>query len=92
MEVYTIRKYLVPPPRSRPLKRTVLEDLIDLAKRMDVDDGVIVKSSDAQLLRIILITLGFECITDGWNCPERGKTILFKIAKTPSEPPLNWEI
>lgn len=89
---YTIHRDLLPPPRSRPVKRTVLDDLIDLAKRMEVNDAVIVKPCDAQMLRIILITLGFECITDGYHCDVRGHTLLFKIAKPPTEPPLNWEI
>jgi hypothetical protein len=90
--MYTIRKDLRPPPRSRPFKRTSLDGLIELAKQMEVNDAIIVKPCDAQMLRIILITLGFECITDGYHCPTFGHTLLFKIAKPPSEPPLNWEI
>lgn len=88
----TILKNLRLPPRSRALKRTSLENLIELAKEMEVNDAVIVRCCDAQTLRIILLALGFECITDGYHCPERGKTLLFKIAKLPIEPPLNWEI
>ena len=91
-QMYTIRKDLIPPPRSRALRRTSLENLIDLAKQMEVNDAVVVRLCDAQMLRIILITLGFECLTDGYHCPVPGKTLLFKIAKPPTEPPLNWDI
>ena len=69
------------PHCARPSKRTKLDDLIALAKEMETGDAAVMSSADAQTFRTILNTLGFDCVTEGYRCETRGKTLAFKIQR-----------
>ena len=69
------------PHNNRVPKRTKLNDLIALAHSMKPGEAAVVSQSDGQTLRLILNAIGFDCITDGYHCEERGKTLAFKIQK-----------
>lgn len=66
-------------PGARPRKRTKLDQLITLAKEMQVGDSVHLPYSEAQTFRVIVATLGFDCITDGWQSQVKGQTLVFKV-------------
>lgn len=90
--MYTILKGITPPLPSRPLKRTSLDDLLEAAKRMEVGDAVVMRLSEAQVFRYLLFALGFHCVTDGYRCPERGRTLVFKLPGLNTPPALTWDI
>lgn len=69
------------PPTTRDLKRTKLDALVSLAKDMSVGDAAILTTSEAQIFRYILTAQGFMCLTDGWRCPDRTKTLAFKLQR-----------
>ena len=81
---YRIVVGMSPPVASRPLTRNSLDGLIELAKKMDRGDAAILSQSEVQTFRIILIALGFRCITDGYRCDVVGKTLAFKLSKDES--------
>jgi len=68
-------------PIGRPVKRQKLDDLIKLAQTMEVGDAAILSNSEAQSFRTILNALGFDCVTDGYRCEVRGKTLAFKLKR-----------
>lgn len=68
------------PPIGRPLKRTSLDQLIEIANQMKVGDAVPLTLSEAQTFRVILAAQGFKCFTDGYRCQQRGKILAFKLA------------
>lgn len=76
---YVITKGMTPPTQSRPIKRTSLDNLIELAKKMDVGDAVALSSSESQTFRTILATLGFLGVSDSYRWPDRSKTLIFKM-------------
>ena len=76
---YEIIKGLSSPAPSHPLQRTSLDDLVTLAKRMEVGDAVHLTPSGAQTFRIILIALGFCCEFDTLRNKEHGMILVFKL-------------
>ncbi len=79
MRTFEIQKGMTHPKRRPLIHRTSLDDLIHVAKNMECGDCVALK--EANTMRIILNTLGFDCVTDGWNCPDRTKVYVFKLQK-----------
>ena len=78
-------------PTGRPAKRQNLNALVALAREMQPGDAVALRLSDANVMRIILVAQGFDCVTDGYACTERGKILVFKLA-TPRPQELTYEI
>ena len=74
------------------MRRVKLEELIALAKEMQPGDAVMMRVADANQFRIILITMGYACHTDGYSCPERDKIYVFKLNRAPTEPVFNYDI
>jgi hypothetical protein len=68
-------------PIGRPIKRTSLDDLIELAREMKVGDAVPLTLSESQTFRVILNALGYRCLTDGYRCEVPGKILTFKLSK-----------
>jgi hypothetical protein len=91
-QTYTVVKGITPPLPSRPLKRTSLDGLLEVAQRMEVGDAVVMRSAEAQVFRYLLFALGYHCITDGYRCTVRGCTLAFKLPGLNTPPPINWDI
>ena len=68
-------------PKARQPKRQSLDDLIALAKRMRAKEAALLPYPQVQTFRIILATLGYDCVTDGYRTTgEPGNLIwCFKI-------------
>ena len=79
-------------PLGRPLRRGILDDLIELAESMAVGDAVMLRLSEANQFRIILAAQGWLCLTDGYACPDKRRVYAFKLWKRPTEPVLTYEI
>ena len=62
--------YQLKPPVGRPVRRTSLDDLVDLANIMVVGGAALLTQSQAQTFRIILAAQGFHCVTDGYRSPD----------------------
>jgi hypothetical protein len=73
-------KLILPLPRKSANPRAgVLARLIALSREMEIGDAVALTLSESQTMRIILQAQGHQCATDGWRCPEPGKTLVFKL-------------
>ncbi len=79
------------PPIGRPLKRQSLIQLIELAKSMELGDAAVLTNSEAQVFRYILAGMGYLCLTDGYRCDVRGKTLAFKLDADPATERKNYE-
>jgi len=75
---FTIHKNL-PIPKGRGSREQTLKNLITLANTMNVGDAVELSLSETNTFRTVLRTLGYECITDGWRCPNPTKILAFKV-------------
>lgn len=75
---FTIRRGLASPPGHGKV-RTKLDDLIALAHEMQPGEAVALTLSESQQMRVILAAMGYDCVTDGWNCPDHAKTHVFKL-------------
>ena len=80
---YNIIKGMAP-PNMRPSRQVNLDNLVNLAREMQVGDAVSLRLSEANQFRIILAAQGFECRTDGWRCTVPGKILAFKLLREPS--------
>jgi len=92
---YQVRHDLKP-HSGRPLRRTALDGLVELASSMKVGDAAFLTNSEAQTFRIILAAQGFHCVSDGYLSPGGSypaRTWVFKLAPPAAqEPGLNYEI
>lgn len=75
---YEILKGLTPPFGREP-RRTTLPAMIELARKMRVGDAVVLKSCEANVLRIVLAAMGYRCLTDAWRSTDKGKLLAFKL-------------
>jgi hypothetical protein len=90
MEFDVVKGLNVPQGRSPHPGR--LRELIQLAKKLEVGSAVLLRLSEAQTFRIILTTLGWQCVTDSRTSPDPIRILCFKLdpdapLPTPVEPP-----
>jgi hypothetical protein len=71
-------------PTGRPEKRRhrKVMDMVRLARHMEIGDCVELTLSEAATFRTVMLALGqgVMCVTDGWRCRTRGKTLAFKVS------------
>lgn len=79
MQQYQIIKGLKEPWNAHPKRRKSFDDLLILAGDMEIGDAAVLTQAEAQTFRTILMAQGYRCVTDGYRCEVRGKTLAFKL-------------
>jgi hypothetical protein len=74
-------------PAQREPRRSSLPRMIDLATRMKVGEAVPLSLSEATQLRIVLLVMGFECVYDAKQSPDKTKLLVFKLERVVSSSP-----